>query len=65
MPPKAAQTINESVQVWKNRCCDSSNCFSSLTPESSHQLLQTIFENVFRKRFIKAIALRQKTIVFF
>ena len=39
-----SQTIYELVQVWKNRYCDSSNCFCSLGKSSA---LQSVFEGVF------------------
>jgi hypothetical protein len=44
MPTRSAQTINKSVQVWKNRYCDSSNCFSSLGRSSAPQSMKSLSE---------------------
>ena len=43
-PCLPAQTINESVQVWKNRASDSSNCFSSLGRSSAPQSVKSLSE---------------------
>jgi len=44
MPPSAAQTIYELVQIRKNRESDSSNCFSSLGRSSAPQNMKSLSE---------------------
>jgi len=44
MPTQPAQTINELVQVCKNRASDSSNCFSSLGRSFAPQSVKSLSE---------------------
>jgi len=44
MPPSAAQTIYELVQVRKNPLADSYNCFSSLGRSSAPQSVKSLSE---------------------